>query len=49
MLTESYNDTVVLMGRTVTLAQLDITLRCATLAVCLFSLALNIVRLIRSR
>ncbi len=45
MLTQSYNDTVILLGRTVTLAQLDIGLRCATLAVCLASLILTILRL----
>ena len=45
MLTQSYNDEVILFGRTVTLAQLDIGLRCATLAVCLASLILTILRL----
>ena len=45
MLTQSYNDTVLLLGRTVTLAQLDIGLRCATLAVCLASLILTVIRL----
>lgn len=45
MLTQSYNDTVNLLGRTMTLAQLDIGLRCATLAVCLASLILTVIRL----
>lgn len=47
MLTNQYDETVVLMGRTVTLAQLDVALRCATLVVCLLTLTLNIIRLRR--
>lgn len=49
MLTDQYNETVSLMGRTVTLAQLDIILRCATLAVCLGSLVVSLVRLHHNR
>lgn len=45
MLTQSYNDEVILFGRTVTLAQLDIGLRCATLTVCIASLVFSILRL----
>jgi hypothetical protein len=49
MLTDQYAETVTVMGRPVTLAQLDIALRCATLAVCIASLAVGIVRLVRNR
>ena len=48
MLTNQYSETVTVMGRTVTLAQLDIVLRCATLAVCLVSLVVSLVRLHRN-
>ncbi len=49
MLTDQYDETVTLMGAEVTLAQLDIGLRCATLAVCLLTLVLNVVRLRRGK
>ena len=49
MYTNQYSQTVAIMGRPVTLAQLDIALRCATLAVCLASLAVGIARLFRGR
>jgi len=47
VLTNQYDETVTVMGHTLTLAQLDIVLRCATLAVCLCTLALNLARLRR--
>ena len=49
MYPDQYLETVTVMGRTVTLAQLDIALRCATLAVCLTSLAVAVVRMVRGR
>lgn len=49
MLTNQYSETVIVMGRTVTLAQLDIALRCATLAVCLASLSVGIARMVSGR
>ena len=49
MFDSQYNEQVTVMGRTVTLAQLDIALRCATLAVCLASLAVGIARMVSGR
>lgn len=49
MFDSQYSEQVTVMGRTVTLAQLDIMLRCATLAVCLVSLVVSLARLHRNR
>lgn len=45
MLTDQYNDTVRIIGRDYTLAQLDVTVRVVVLVICTANLVLNIIRL----
>lgn len=49
MLTDQYKDTVYFMGRRVSLAEIDISVRSLTLLICIVNLVLNIIRLIRHK
>jgi hypothetical protein len=49
MLTDQYKDTVYIMGRRVTLAEIDVSVRSLTLMICVINLVLNIIRLARRK
>ena len=49
MLTDDYQRTVQIMGKVITLAELDILVRVITLLVCLITLTVNCIRLKRMR